>query len=199
MHLNMPIYLVDDDAAFADSLIYLMESFGYLLRWFDSGQTFLSEVNLCQPGCVILDSRMPELSGQQVLQKLNQVNSPLSVIFLTGHGDVPMAVDALKNGAFDFFQKPIKGKALAYSIEKSLERTKICALHGQQQALINNLTQRELEIFRLITQGKTNKQIAESLFLAIRTIEVHRARLMQKLNVASMAELMSMASLMPNS
>lgn len=198
MEFSKTTYLVDDDVAFADSLIFLMESFGFSLRWFDSGITFLEKVDLCQSGCVILDSRMPELSGQQVLQKLNQVNSPLSVIFLTGHGDVPMAVDALKNGAFDFFQKPIKGKALASAIDKSLKHSENCALHFRQKALVGSLTVRELEIFKLITQGKTNKQMAESLFVATRTIEVHRSNLMKKLNVSTMAELLVMASLIAN-
>ncbi|MGI2259628.1 response regulator transcription factor [Shewanella sp. GXUN23E] len=190
------LYLVDDDEAIADSLSFLLEGFGYKVMWFDDGQTFLNSVDLQQPGCAILDSRMPGLSGQQVQQLLNDSASPLSVIFLTGHGDVPMAVDAFKNGAFDFFQKPVQGKALAQAIEKGLTHSRRQSWKLKHQALIDSLTEREQEIFRLVVNGYTNKQMAETLFVAVRTIEVHRAKVMKKLGVTNMAELLKLAPLL---
>ncbi|MCF1426922.1 MAG: response regulator [Shewanella sp.] len=190
------LYLIDDDEAIADSLCFLLEGFGYRVVWFGDGQTFLSSVDLQEPGCAILDSRMPGLSGQQVQQLLNDKASPLSVIFLTGHGDVPMAVDAFKKGAFDFFQKPVQGKALAEAIEKGLAHSRRQSWKLRHQALIDSLTEREQEIFRLVVNGYTNKQMAEALFVAVRTIEVHRAKLMKKLGVTNMAELLKLAPLL---
>ncbi|MCL2916388.1 response regulator [Shewanella corallii] len=190
------IYLVDDDEAIADSLSFLLEGFGYQVVWFDDGQQFLDTVDLSEPGCAILDSRMPGLSGQQVQQLLNETASPLSVIFLTGHGDVPMAVDAFKNGAFDFFQKPVQGKALAEAIDKGLAHSERQSWKLKHQALIDSLTDREKEIFQLVVNGNTNKQMAEALFVAVRTIEVHRAKVMKKLGASNMAQLLKLAPLL---
>ncbi|BDM66052.1 DNA-binding response regulator [Shewanella sp. NFH-SH190041] len=193
---NGPVYLVDDDEAIADSLCFLMEGFGYQLKWFAAGDAFLQRVDLHASGCVILDSRMPGLSGQQVQLLLKEANSPLSVIFLTGHGDVPMAVDAFKNGAFDFFQKPVQGQALAGAIAKGLQYSERQLWKSRNQALINSLTEREREIFHLVVNGCTNKQMANTLCVAVRTIEVHRAKVMKKLDVTNMAELIKLAPLL---
>ncbi|MCK8045678.1 response regulator [Shewanella sp. 1CM18E] len=191
-----PVYLVDDDEAIIDSISFLMDGYGYQLNCFNSGDSFLASVDLSQAGCVILDARMPGLTGPQVQQLLTQAKSPLSVIFLTGHGDVPMAVDAFKNGAFDFFQKPVQGKLLSQSIAKGLEYS--CRQHWKltNQALINNLSERETQIFELVIAGNTNKQMANELCVAIRTIEVHRSKLMTKLGVSNLAELVKLAPLL---
>ncbi|MBV7315745.1 response regulator transcription factor [Shewanella sp. NIFS-20-20] len=194
--INGPVYLVDDDAAIADSLSYLLEGFGYQVRWFDSGDSFLAAVDLRHAGCVILDSRMPGLSGQQLQQCLNQASSPLAVIFLTGHGDVPMAVDAFKNGAFDFFQKPVAGQVLADALANGLDLSWRQQGKRYHQQRIATLTEREKEIFQLVVNGYTNKQMAETLFVAVRTIEVHRARVMKKLEANNMAELVKLAPLL---
>jgi len=193
---HQPIYLVDDDEAIIDSICFLMDAYGHKLISFNSGDTFLAKVDLSQPGCVILDARMPGFSGPQVQQLLSVAKSPLAVIFLTGHGDVQMAVDAFKNGAFDFFQKPVQGSLLSQSIAKGLKYS--CRQHVKltNQALINTLSKRETEIFQLVIAGNTNKQIANKLFVVIRTIEVHRSKLMIKLGVNNLAELVKLAPLL---
>ncbi len=173
-----------------------MEGYGYALTSFQCGQTFLANIDLQQPGCVILDARMPGLTGPEIHQLLKQANSPLAVIFLTGHGDVPMAVDAFKNGAFDFFQKPVQGAALSQAINKGLAYSHRQHWKLSHQNLINSLSAREKQIFELVIAGNTNKQMANQLCVAIRTIEVHRAKMMSKLGVSNLAELVKLAPLL---
>ncbi|MBQ4889310.1 response regulator transcription factor [Shewanella sp. MMG014] len=193
--IHCPVYLVDDDEAIIDSICFLMEGFGYQLTSFNSGDAFLDQVDLSLAGCVILDARMPGLSGPEVQQLLNEAKSPLSIIFLTGHGDVPMAVDAFKQGAFDFFQKPVQGKVLAQSIEKGLQYSVKQHWKMHHLALIDGLSERENQIFKLVIAGNTNKQMSNELCVAVRTIEVHRSKLMEKLGVQNIAELMKLAPL----
>ncbi|MEZ9234937.1 response regulator transcription factor [Shewanella sp. 10N.286.52.A9] len=193
--IHCPVYLVDDDEAIIDSICFLMEGFGYQLTSFNSGDVFLAQVDLSLAGCVILDARMPGLSGPEVQQLLNEAKSPLSIIFLTGHGDVPMAVDAFKQGAFDFFQKPVQGKVLAQSIEKGLQYSVKQHWKMHNLALIDGLSERENQIFKLVIAGNTNKQMSNELCVAVRTIEVHRSKLMEKLGVQNIAELMKLAPL----
>ncbi|MGS0694220.1 response regulator transcription factor [Shewanella sp. 0m-4] len=194
--IHGPVYLVDDDEAIVDSISFLMDGYGYKLSCFSSGVRFLAEIDLSQAGCVILDARMPGLTGPQVQQLLTQAKSPLSVIFLTGHGDVPMAVDAFKNGAFDFFQKPVQGHLLSQSIAKGLAYSVRQHWKLTHQALIDTLTEREAQIFDLVIAGNTNKQMANELCVALRTIEVHRSKLMSKLGVSNLAELVKLAPLL---
>ncbi|AGB10318.1 TPA: response regulator transcription factor [Vibrio parahaemolyticus] len=186
---QLPVYVVDDDESVRDSLAFMLEEHDFNVTTFADGQSFLDEVNIHQAGCVILDSRMPNLRGQQVHQFLNEAHSPLAVIYLTGHGDVPMAVDALQAGAVNFFQKPVKGDELAQAI-----------LHGQMQsaasldmvaarAAYESLTPREKDILRLIIAGKRNIRIADELCIAMRTVEVHRASLLKKFSAKTVAEL----------
>ncbi|WP_025534753.1 response regulator transcription factor [Vibrio parahaemolyticus] len=186
---QLPVYVVDDDESVRDSLAFMLEEHDFYVTTFADGQSFLDEVNIHQAGCVILDSRMPNLRGQQVHQFLNEAHSPLAVIYLTGHGDVPMAVDALQAGAVNFFQKPVKGDELAQAI-----------LHGQMQSAANldmvaaraayeSLTPREKDILRLIIAGKRNIRIADELCIAMRTVEVHRASLLKKFSAKTVAEL----------
>ncbi|MBY5993287.1 response regulator transcription factor [Ferrimonas balearica] len=191
------IYLVDDDSAILDSLSFLMESYGFPLTPYAEGERFLEEVDLSLPGCVILDSRMPGLSGQDLQRHLVAARSPLAVIFLTGHGDVPMAVEAFKAGAFDFFQKPVKGQELAAALREGLAQSQARFETGQQQAKLATLSVRERAVFDRVIQGHTNKQMADSLCVAVRTIEVHRANMMKKLGVDSLAALMQLASQRP--
>lgn len=184
------IYLVDDDAAIRDSLSFMLGQFGYQVTGYADGLCFLQQCPLQEPGCVILDARMPEITGQALQQKLLQCDSPLGIIFLTGHGDLPMAVEAFRRGACDFFQKPVNGKALAAAIEKALEYSRKVWEEQQLQALFNTLSPRERQVLQLLIQGRTNKQMSESLFLSLRTVEVHRANTMKKLGVHTLAELM---------
>ncbi|MCT7943550.1 response regulator transcription factor [Shewanella holmiensis] len=190
-----PVYLVDDDEAIIDSISYLMDGYHYHIISFNSGHQFLNSVDLTMPGCVILDARMPGLTGPEVQQLLNDARSPLAVIFLTGHGDVPMAVDAFKNGAFDFFQKPVQGLLLSQAISKGLDYSNEQYWKLSNLKLIETLTDREIQIFHLIIAGNTNKQMSNTLCIAVRTIEVHRSKLMEKLTVNNLAELMKLAPL----
>ncbi|WP_434999552.1 response regulator transcription factor [Vibrio scophthalmi] len=186
---QLPVYVVDDDESVRDSLAFMLEEYDFCVTAFADGQAFLDGVEIEQAGCVILDSRMPNLRGQQVHQILSEACSPLAVIYLTGHGDVPMAVDAMQAGAVNFFQKPVKGVELAQAI-----------LTGQKESAANldialvkraydSLTIREKEILRLIIVGKRNIRIADELCIAMRTVEVHRANLLKKFSAKTVAEL----------
>lgn len=189
MSTTLPLYLVDDDEAILDSLGFMLGQFGYQVHTFSSGRDFLAQCPLTQAGCVILDSRMPEITGQEVQQKLLETQSPLGVIFLTGHGDLPMALSAFRQGACDFFQKPVSGKALVQAIEKAHRESQA---RFEQQSLrhkLAQLTEREQQVLAQVVQGMTNKQISEAMYLSLRTIEVHRAKIMKKLEVNNMAEL----------
>ncbi|MBU1390780.1 MAG: response regulator [Gammaproteobacteria bacterium] len=189
MSTKLPLYLVDDDEAILDSLGFMLGQFGYQVQTFNSGRDFLAHCALSQAGCVILDSRMPEITGQEVQQKLIETHSPLSVIFLTGHGDLPMALSAFRKGACDFFQKPVSGKALVQAIEKAQRESQAAFEQQSLQHKFDQLTEREQQVLAHVIQGMTNKQISEAMFLSLRTIEVHRAKIMKKLEVNNMAEL----------
>ena len=187
--LKLPVYVVDDDESVRDSLAFMLEGHDFTVFSFENGQAFIDQVDLMKPGCVVLDSRMPILRGQEVHAILNQQQSPLSVIFLTGHGDVPMAVDALKLGAVDFFQKPVDGEQLAVAIYKAITYSlSAYELQGSRIALLS-LTEREHEILQLIVKGKRNQQIANDLCVAVRTVEVHRSSLMKKFDAKTVADL----------
>lgn len=187
--LKLPVYVVDDDESVRDSLAFMLEGHDFFVFSFEDGQAFIDQVDLMKPGCVVLDSRMPILRGQEVHAILNQQQSPLSVIFLTGHGDVPMAVDALKLGAVDFFQKPVDGEQLAVAIHKAITYSlSAYELQGSRIALLS-LTEREHEILQLIVKGKRNQQIANDLCVAVRTVEVHRSSLMKKFDAKTVADL----------
>lgn len=189
MSTKLPLYLVDDDEAILDSLGFMLGQFGYQVQTFNSGRDFLTHCALSQAGCVILDSRMPEITGQEVQQKLLETHSPLGVIFLTGHGDLPMALSAFRKGACDFFQKPVSGKALVQAIEKAQRESQAAFEQQSLQHKFDQLTEREQQVLAHVIQGMTNKQISEAMFLSLRTIEVHRAKIMKKLEVNNMAEL----------
>ncbi|MCU8030518.1 response regulator [Shewanella sp. SM73] len=189
MSIKLPLYLVDDDEAILDSLGFMLGQFGYQVQTFNSGRDFLAHCALSQAGCVILDSRMPEITGQEVQQKLIETHSPLGVIFLTGHGDLPMALSAFRKGACDFFQKPVSGKALVQAIEKAQRESQAAFEQQSLQHKFDQLTEREQQVLAHVIQGMTNKQISEAMFLSLRTIEVHRAKIMKKLEVNNMAEL----------
>ncbi|QXC56371.1 response regulator [Vibrio mimicus] len=193
-----PVYLVDDEISVLESLQFLLESYGYQLQAFSCGRQFLEQANWQQAGCVVLDSRMPELCGQEVQRQLNERNSPLRIIYLTGHGDVPMAVEALKEGACDFFQKPVDGDALVRAIEQALELSAICAEQCNARRKIGSLTKRERDVAELVLKGMKNQEMADELCVSLRTIEVHRANLMKKLEVNNMAALIRyMGSYLP--
>lgn len=187
------IYVVDDDEALRDSLVWMLESSGYTVRAFDSAESFLDAYVADMTGCIVLDVRMPGMSGLEMFDELGRRRCTLPVIFITGHGDVPMAVSALKKGAVDFIEKPFGDRDMLALIEESLagerlgrERRLLEAMTSRRLA---GLTQREREVLDLIISGKLNKQIADVLGISIKTVEVHRARVMEKMEVSSLAEL----------
>ena len=190
MSLELPVYLIDDDDSVRRSLRFMLESYGLKIIDFDSAEAFFTAVDLTLPGCALVDVRMPGLSGPQLHLELVAKNSPLAVIYLTGHGDVPMAVEALKLGAVDFFQKPADGAKLAEAVLKALEHAKTHYQDNQYLDTYQALTPREREILNLIAQGLKNQEIADSLCIAMRTVEIHRANLMKGMQVGSLAEMM---------
>ncbi len=184
-----PIFIVDDEESVLESMAFMLESYGYRVETFSQGQAFLDAIDTDQVGCVLLDSRMPGLRGQDVQKILSNQNSALSIIYLTGHGDIPMAVDALKNGAIDFFQKPVDGDSLVNAIDRAMQASESSARGFAESKAMESLTQREREVLDLIVQGKKNQQMADELCVSLRTIEVHRSNVMKKLQADSLAVL----------
>lgn len=187
------VYLVDDDSAVRDALGLLLLAKGYSVRCFESGESFLAS---CQPqweGCVILDIRMDGISGLEVFDQLRADNSELVVIFLSGHGDIAIAVQAVKQGAFDFLEKPCAEARLLQKIDDALAiATARSQAHGSHEALqtrLDKLSPREKEVMELVLAGRQNKIIADALAITMRTVEVHRANLFAKMGVRSAVEL----------
>ena len=187
------VWVVDDDEAMRDSLRWLLESAGYRVVSFPSAERFLAGYRPGQASCVVLDVRMPGITGLELQQELNRRGAPLPIIFITGHGDVPMAVDALKNGAFHFLEKPFPGEKLLSLIEQaSTLGTPADAERAQRwcaKARLATLTHREREVMDLVVLGRKNRQIAEILTISVKTVEAHRAKAMEKMDVSSVAEL----------
>jgi len=187
------IFVVDDDEAMRDSMTWLLEGEAYCVACFDSGESFLSAWHGNMRGCLILDVRMAEMSGLELHEKLEALGSRLPVIFVTGHGDVPMAVGALQRGACDFIEKPFTNEDLLPRIRRALELDSQIAARRQRDSAIEQrlgqLTQREREVMHLVVAGKLNKQIADTLNISMKTVEAHRARVMEKMGVRTLAEL----------
>jgi two-component system response regulator FixJ len=198
MELPTPtIYVVDDDEGVRNSLRFLLKSVGLSARTLASAREFLETYRPGQPGCVVLDVRMPGMSGLELQQQLNLRGATIPVIFITGHGDIPMAVEAMQHGAFDFLQKPFRDQDLIDRIQRALERDarQRAALtqYERIRARFQSLTPREREVLSLMTSGKPNKVMAADLGVSQRTVEIHRARVMEKTGAASLAQLVRMA------
>ena len=191
--LTQTIYVVDDDEAMRDSMSWLLEGEGYVVACFDSAESFLKARRDDMRGCLILDVRMPEMSGLELHEKLDALGSQLPVIFVTGHGDVPMAVSALQRGACDFIEKPFHNEDLLSRIVRALALDSQLSARRQRNGAISHrldqLTQREREVMKLVVTGKLNKQIADELNISMKTVEAHRARVMEKMGVRTLAEL----------
>lgn len=187
------IYIVDDDEALRDSLVWLLESSGHRVRAFESAEDFLAAYQPAMTGCLVLDVRMPGMSGLELFEELRARHCTLPVIFITGHGDVPMAVSAVKKGAVDFIEKPFSERDMLKLIGDALSAERESRDRRQLEAhtarRLAHLTQREREVLELIIAGKLNKQIADVLGISIKTVEVHRARVMEKMEAQSLAEL----------
>jgi two-component system response regulator DctR len=193
-------YLIDDDEAIRDALAWLLKSRGLPSTAFDSAETFLAGWNKEMSGCIVLDMRMPGMSGLDCFDRLHELKSSLPVIFLTGHGDVPLAVATLKKGAFDFFEKPLNDNALVTRIEEAMaldaRQREANATVDSVKARLSCLTTRERQIMELVLAGKFNKVIADELNISMRTVEVHRANLFDKMQVKTAVELANL--LKPN-
>ncbi|HXZ07196.1 MAG TPA: oxygen response regulator transcription factor FixJ [Paraburkholderia sp.] len=196
------VFVVDDDEAVRDSLRWLLEANGYRVQCFSSAEQF---IDAYQPGgqhagqiaCLILDVRMQGMSGLELQERLIADNASLPIIFVTGHGDVPMAVSTMKKGAMDFIEKPFDEAELRKLVERMLDKARSESTSVQQQRAaaerLGKLTAREHQVLERIIAGRLNKQIADDLGISIKTVEAHRANIMEKLNVNTVADLLRLA------
>lgn len=195
-------HIVDDDPAVRDALQWLLRSRAVASQTWATAEQFLAIASSALSGCLLLDVRMPGMSGIELFDRLRALDCRLPVIFLTGHGDVPMAVQALKDGAFDFIEKPYDDNALVDKVLAAIEHdAKRSARDGSIQLLrqrLAQLTQREHEVMQQILAGKLNKVIADDLGIAMRTVEVHRAHIFEKMQVRSAVELSQILGLLGN-
>ncbi|MGO1233942.1 MAG: response regulator FixJ [Marinobacter sp.] len=194
--IQQTVYVVEDDEAVRDSLELLLKSDGKPVQTYESANAFLKDYSDKMAGCIVLDIRMPGMDGMELQKKMNEKHSILPIIFVTGHGDVPMAVDAMKEGAVDFIQKPYREEALLEKIEAALEqdRDQRKSLDEKQEIIrrIKSLTPREREIMDRMIAGQANKVIAIELEISQRTVEIHRSRVMHKMGTHSLAHLVRM-------
>jgi FixJ family two-component response regulator len=190
------VFVVDDDEGVRNSLRFLLKSVGLTSKAVASANEFLDTYKVNQPGCLVLDVRMPGMSGLELQQQLNLRGAVLPVIFITGHGDVPMAVEAMQQGAFDFLQKPFRDQDLIDRIQRALERDArnraALAQHTRNRECLKSLTPRERDVLSLMTHGKSNKVMAAELGVSQRTVEIHRAHVMEKSGADSLAQLVRM-------
>jgi len=190
------VYVVDDDDAVRSALKLLVKSIGLAVEGYASAPDFLSHFDNHRCSCLVLDVRMPGMSGLDLQQELNQRGAIIPVIFVTGHGDIPMAVEAMQHGAFDFLQKPFRDQDLIDRIQRALARDATNRQQLQQGDRIRDhlasLTPREQEVLKLLVSGKQNKVMAAELGVSQRTVEIHRARVMEKMEANSVAQLVRM-------
>lgn len=191
------VYVVDDDEAVRDSLQWLLEGKDYRVRCFDSAESFLARYDAREVACLIVDVRMGGMTGLELQDRLIERHSPLPIVFITGHGDVPMAVNTMKKGALDFIQKPFNEAELVSLVERMLQCARD-AFTGHQQAasrdaLFSKLTSREAQVLERIVAGRLNKQIADDLSISIKTVEAHRANIMEKFSANTVADLLKIA------
>ncbi|HXQ31162.1 MAG TPA: response regulator FixJ [Steroidobacteraceae bacterium] len=190
------VFVVDDDDAVRTSLRLLLKSVGLPVETFASAQEFLDAFDAERAGCLVLDIRMPGMSGLELQQRLNEIHAIIPIVFITGHGDVPMAVEAMQHGAVDFIQKPFRDQDLIDRINQALEKDRENRAGLKERDAIRRrmqqLTPREREVLNLVTQGKANKVIAGDLNVSQRTVEIHRARVMEKMGASSLAYLVRM-------
>jgi two-component system response regulator FixJ len=190
------VMVVDDDAGVRNAMRSLLKSVGLESTLYSSAQEFLEKYDARQPGCLLLDIRMPGMSGMELQQQLNLRGAVIPVIFMTGHGDIPMAVEAMQHGAFDFLQKPFRDQDLLDRIQRAIvkdgELRKSLGEHTRIRERLETLTPREREVLDLMVKGKQNKAVAQDLGVSPRTVEIHRARVMEKMEVQSIAELVHM-------
>ena len=191
------VHVVDDDASFRKAISRLLKVSGYEIAEYESATSFLRGIDNAKPGCIVLDLKMPTVGGLQLQNELSKLSQHWPIIFMTGHGDIPTSVCAIKAGAEDFLSKPVSKQTLLEAIERALVRS--AAIRQSQdlldslRSLISALTPREAEVFALMVRGKLNKQIAHLLGTSERTVKAHRHMVIQKLRVKSFAEVVSIA------
>ena len=190
------VFIVDDDEAVRNSLRLLLKSVGLPAVALSTAHEFLSQYDPQQPGCLVLDVRMPGMSGLELQEQLNVRGAMIPVIFITGHGDIPMAVEAMQQGAFDFLQKPFRDQDLIDRIQRALAKDKANRAELSERSRLRerfeSLTPREREVLDLVSSGKPNKIMAADLGVSQRTVEIHRARVMEKMHASSLAQLVRM-------
>lgn len=191
--IEATVHVVDDDGAMCRSVVFLAESVGWRARGFDSAERFLAQVDPGSVGCLVLDVRMPTMSGLELQQAMNMRGLRLPIIFITGHGDVSMAVQAMKDGAADFIEKPFKDQVLLDAIARAVRRSHAEAMQadGRSDMLLRyrQLTLREREIALRVARGQPSKVIARELGISEKTVQVHRTHIMEKMDIHSAAEL----------
>jgi FixJ family two-component response regulator len=187
------VYIIDDDASVLTSLKRLIESAGFHVETFSAADEFLKQKHSKDPSCLVLDVRLPGIDGFTLQNKLSKRNIALPIIFITGHGDIPMGVKAMKKGAVDFLPKPFDDKELLFAIEQAILKSK--KKHKQEQeishikSLVSAISPREYEVMRWVIAGLLNKQIARKMGITEKTVKVHRGRVMKKMQVGSVVEL----------
>lgn len=190
---DQQVFIVDDDADVRDSLTELLSSVGIKTETYKDGNEFLHSFDSKQSGCILIDVRMPGISGIELQQKLKELGATMPIIIMTGHGDITMAVQAMKEGAFEFLQKPFRDQDILDTIAKAMEEDESnrekYKLKEDLQRRVENLTARERQVIDKVLEGKANKVIARELDISDRTIEIHRSHAMQKLGATSVAEM----------
>jgi FixJ family two-component response regulator len=197
MSSKTTIFVIDDDSAVRDSLTHMLEQEDFSVETFDSAEAFLTTHKSVPHGCAIIDARMPGMNGMQLQEEISRRNFALPVIFLTGHGDIPTTVKAMKAGAIDFLTKPVAVQSLLDTVHKALlEAAKLQSRIAENQkamASMQSLTRREREVMTMVAQGLANKEIARQLHISHRTVEQHRASVMNKVGAETLLDLLRVA------
>lgn len=198
---KMTVHIIDDDEAVRKSICWLLESINLDVKPYKSAESFLESYSIYLRGCLLVDIRMPSMSGLQLQQKLNKYPFIMPIIFITGHGDVPMAVQAMKNGAYDFIEKPFNEQVLLDRIQLALQQDEWNCLrrldHYNIKQRLTTLTRREYEVLLLILQKKSSKQLAHQLNISIKTVEAHRSHVLEKMEVSNSQELIEIMKIYP--
>ena len=197
------LFVVDDDVGVRQGLRFMLRAAGYSVEAFPSARSFLEDYHPRRGGCLLLDIQMPQMSGLELQQTLNVRGWRIPVIFITGHGTIPLAIAAMKAGAFDFIEKPLREDTLVESIERALRWSDKAYEERLERATLQtraaSLTPREREVFELVAAGEPNKAIAHHLGISFRTVELHRAHIIEKLQARSLSDLIRMAMIIMNS
>jgi len=191
------VFVIDDDEPARESLTFLLRAEGMSARSFVGPRSFLAELHPDHQGCVVTDIRMPEMDGVQLIRALNERGSSLPVIVVTGHADVPLAVECMKAGVIDFIEKPYEAHAMLRAVRAALDKAHARDRHDTRMAAIERrrgtLTERERQVLDLVVEGRSNKEVAHSLGISPRTVEIYRANVMSKMQAESLSDLVRMS------